>query len=59
MTMDRTIILRLRVIATKAEQLAEDAQQHKLWPGDLKRGLDEIGAQLEQARRELGGNDGR
>jgi hypothetical protein len=52
MSMDRTIILRLRVIAAKAEQMAEDAQKNKLWPDDLKRGLNEIGAQLEQAQRE-------
>lgn len=50
--MDSTIILRLRVIAAKAEQMAADAQKNKLWPDDLKRGLDEIAQQLERAQME-------
>lgn len=52
MTDSHTIVLRLRVIASKAEQMAEDARKNKLWPDDLKRGLNEIAAQLAQAQKE-------
>lgn len=42
----------LKIIAAKAEQLANDLTNGKLWGGELYNGLGEIGAQLERARRE-------
>ena len=41
----------LKLIAAKAEQLARDVVNGKLWEGELSNGLAIIGEQLERARR--------
>lgn len=49
--MDRaTIAVCLKIIAAKAEQLASDVVNGRLWGGELSSGLSEIGAQLERAK---------
>ena len=51
--MNRTdIVLCLKIIAAKAEQLANDVENHRLWEGELSSGLSEIAQQLERAQRE-------
>jgi len=42
----------LKIIAAKAEQLANDVANGKLWEGELSSGLGTIAEQLERARRE-------
>lgn len=46
------IVICLRLIAAKAEQLSQDVANGKLWPGELKDGLAEISHQLERATKE-------
>ena len=50
--MKAVLVASLRVIAAKAEQLAQDMERGRLWDGDLLRGLEEIAQQLERAKRE-------
>jgi hypothetical protein len=42
------VSMRLMLIAAKAQQLAADVLKGKLWPGDLSRGLGEIGEQMRR-----------
>jgi hypothetical protein len=39
-------VMRLRLIAAKAEQLASDISNGRLWEGDAARGISEIAEQL-------------
>lgn len=41
----------LDVAAAKAKQLAEDAREGRLWPGELSEGIRECMKQLENASR--------
>ncbi len=50
---------RLELIAAKARQLADDYKAGSLWPGDLARGLGEIGEQLDAIYRTREGQEGR
>jgi hypothetical protein len=50
--MKAALVASLRIIAAKAEQLAQDVERGKLWDGDLSKGLAEISEQLERARKE-------
>ncbi len=53
MSYNRTeVALALKIIAAKAEQLANDVVNGRLWEGELSNGLATIGEQLERARRE-------
>lgn len=47
----RAALLALRLIAAKADKLADDLEHSRLWEGDLSRGLGEIQVALEDARR--------
>ena len=42
--------LALRIIAARAEQLADMMANNQLWPGDLEAGLNEIAKQLSEAK---------
>jgi hypothetical protein len=46
------VVLCLKLIAAKAEQLANDVANGKLWEGELSSGLGAIREQLERASRE-------
>ena len=52
--MNKPVALSLRIIAAKAQQLAEDCESNRLWDGELRRGLQEISEQLDRAHREAG-----
>jgi hypothetical protein len=43
--------LALRIIAARAEQLADMVSKNQLWPGELESGLNEITKQLAEAQR--------
>lgn len=50
MSYDRAeVALCLKIIAAKAEQLANDVANHKLWEGELSSGLAAISEQLQRA----------
>lgn len=52
MSYDRTeVALCLKIIAAKAEQLAQDVVNGKLWEGELSSGLAAISEQLDRAVR--------
>lgn len=53
MSYNRTeVVLALKIIAAKAEQLANDVANGRLWEGELSSGLGTIAEQLDRARRE-------
>jgi hypothetical protein len=52
--MNKPVATSLRVIAAKAQQLAEDCESNRLWDDELRRGLQEISVQLDRAFREAG-----
>ena len=43
-------VMALNVIANKAKQLAYDVEHHKLWEGDLKKGVAELNEQLSRVK---------
>jgi hypothetical protein len=47
-------LLALKLVAAKAQKLAHDLEKGRLWDGDLSRGIAEIAAALEDARRNAG-----
>lgn len=53
----RLAIMALKVIAAKAEKLAYDLENGRLWEGDLSRGVAEIQGQLndvmQKARNDM------
>ena len=52
MTNTETISLRLDLISAKAKQLSNDVKEHKLWEGQLSKGLSEIQEQLSIVQQE-------
>jgi hypothetical protein len=53
MNVDTEIVsMRLELIAAKAKQLASDVKNHKLWEGDLQKGICELQEQLTQVSNE-------
>lgn len=48
----RLAIMALKLIAAKAERLAYDLENRRLWEGDLSRGISEIQAQLNDVLQE-------
>lgn len=57
--MDESVVVRLKLIASKANQLALDLERGRLWEGDLSKGINEISKQLQIAKREYGGSNTR
>lgn len=45
------VVTTLKLIAAKAEKLAYDVENARLWDGDLSRGLSELRQQIDDAQR--------
>jgi hypothetical protein len=50
--MTKPVALSLRIIAAKAQQLAEDCEGNRLWEGELRAGLQELASQVNRAIQE-------
>lgn len=40
----------LKLISAKAQQLEQDVEKHRLWPGQLEEGLQDIERQIQRVR---------
>ena len=53
--MNKSILLSLKLIAAKAEKLADDYENRKLWEGDLANGIAQLKEELSKLN--VGRND--